>query len=251
MDEGCGIQPADEGRCGWDTDGVWVSRTPPLLLIPSSSDGTDDTTRSSNGNTTPVVGWMLIHLISDPVLFKAVRDEVVTTFVTAPATGKRLIDAQKMLALPLLQSIYTEGIRMHVSMNVTRGVLEDMTLGDYVLEKGSLLQASTEITQLDEEIWGVDGHPASEFWAERHIKYGDGPVGKDGKPKKVATFSTAGRTNDIFVYGNAPLSSFLLTTQPICLCLLTGHRRWCHDLSRQTLCETGDDADRGYDCGQL
>ena len=38
-----------------------------------------------------------------------------------------------------------------------------------------LLRVSpTELAHYEEGVWGVEGHPAEEFWAERHVKVGEG-----------------------------------------------------------------------------
>ncbi|KAK0650000.1 cytochrome P450 [Cercophora newfieldiana] len=154
-----------------------------------------------NGNTTPVAGWMLMETIQRPELLDRIREEVMGTYVTDPKTGERLIDVQKLLALPLLQSVYTESMRLHVSMNVTREVVGPMSLEGHKLEIGALLQAPTEISHREESVWGVPGHPASEFWAERHIKYVERVDEKDGTVKLEPQFDMTGRQNDFFPYG--------------------------------------------------
>ncbi|KAK4448778.1 cholesterol 7-alpha-monooxygenase 2 [Podospora aff. communis PSN243] len=159
-----------------------------------------------NGNTTPAVAWLLMEIVKDPDLFRRVREEVKTTYTTDPDTGERLIDAQKLIALPLLQSIYIEGLRLHVSLNVTREVIGPLSLEGYELEKGAILQAPTDISHREESVWGAPGHPASEFWAERHIKYVETVDEKDGSVKLEPQFSMAGRQNDFFPYGGgAPI----------------------------------------------
>ncbi|KAK0614725.1 cytochrome P450 [Immersiella caudata] len=160
----------------------------------------------SNGNTTPTVAWMLMEIVKRPELLQQVRDEVLTAYVTHPHTGERSIDAQMLLALPLLQSVYIEGLRLHVSLNVTREVVGPLTLEGYELEKGAILQAPTDISHREESVWGAPDHPASEFWAERHIKYVKTVDEKGGSVKMERQFSMAGRQNHFFPYGGgAPI----------------------------------------------
>ncbi|VBB84294.1 Putative Cytochrome P450 E-class, group IV [Podospora comata] len=154
----------------------------------------------TNANSIPVTAWCLMEVIEDKSLLEAVREEVNTVLETDPDTGARTINMQKLLALPLLQSIYVECIRLHVSMNVTREAIAPVKLGDFTLDKGSLIQACTEISHLDEEVWGDEDHPATEFWAARHLKYVD-ETDENGNVKKVPQFSMAGRQNDWFPYG--------------------------------------------------
>src|SRR5690242_14388209 len=132
-------------------------------------------------NTLPSVAWAMMEIIRDPLLFAAVREEVLQAFSSSPKSSGEggdaqpeppMLDVKKLVSLPLLQSIYAEVLRLHVSINLTREVTGDaVTLGAFQVKRGSLLQAPTRVAHLDEPSWGVDGHPASEFWAERHIKY--------------------------------------------------------------------------------
>lgn len=142
----------------------------------------------------------MMELIRDPKLFKEVRDEIKTTLVTDPETENSSFDVSQLLTLPLLQSVYSETLRLHVSINITREVLEPMDWDGYTLPKGSLIQAPTRIGLQDETVWGVEGHPASEFWAERHIRYSQRVDGL-GETQKVREFCMSGRPSDFFPYG--------------------------------------------------
>ena len=141
-----------------------------------------------------------MELARDPALLKQVREEVMTTIHVDPATGQRTLNSQKLVTIPLLQSIYIEAMRLHVSMNITREIVEPIELDNHILEKGSLLQAPSEIAHYDERTWGVAGHPASEFWAARHIAYTDTPDGNGGVTR-VSQLNMAGRSNDFIPYG--------------------------------------------------
>lgn len=115
-------------------------------------------------------------------------------------TGRRYADKRALFSLPLLQSVYTEVLRLHVSINVTREVVGPLTMEGLSLERGTLVQAPSEIAHREESIWSAPGHPASEFWAERHVKHVD--VATDaGEGGPVSQFSLAGRSNDFFPYG--------------------------------------------------
>ncbi|KAF4925828.1 Cholesterol 7-alpha-monooxygenase [Colletotrichum viniferum] len=153
-----------------------------------------------NVNSIPQTAWVMMELAKNPSLWRAVKEEVQGAIVPDPVTSKPVIDVTKLLALPLLQSVYAETLRLHVSINVTREVMEPIEWDGYVLPKGSLVQAPTQIGLQDDSVWGVEGHPASSFWAERHIKY----VDKEddlGHVKTMMEFSMAGRPSDYFPYG--------------------------------------------------
>ncbi|KAK8134462.1 cytochrome P450 [Apiospora sp. TS-2023a] len=124
----------------------------------------------------PTTMWMLMEIIKDPSLLQAVREEVATAMTTDPETGKPVFDHQKLVALPLLQSIWTETLRLRINFNIVRDVKQPVVLDNVntTVEKGALLQVPMMVAHYDESIWGAADHPASEFWAERHIRYVEG-----------------------------------------------------------------------------
>lgn len=130
-------------------------------------------------------------MIADPQLCQAVQEEAMAASTANPSTGQRTFNPQKLLSMPLLQSVYTETLRLHVSINVTREVTQPVTLDGYRLATGSLIQAPSQIGQYNEAIWGSDGHPASQFWAGRHLKHDE----------NGAELTMAGRTSSFFPFG--------------------------------------------------
>ncbi|RYP60258.1 hypothetical protein DL769_008192 [Monosporascus sp. CRB-8-3] len=153
-----------------------------------------------NGNTVPITGWALMEIIKDRELFQAVREEALQSFEMDVETGERKVNAQKLISGPLLQSIYIEIMRLHVSFNVTREVLRNIDIDGFLVEKGSLLQASSQIAHFDEAVWATDEHPAREFFAARHIKYVDSED-ESGNASKKPRFFMKGRPNSFFPYG--------------------------------------------------
>ncbi|KAF3767173.1 cytochrome P450 [Cryphonectria parasitica EP155] len=145
----------------------------------------------TNANSVPMSTWAMMEVIADPQLYRAVREECLAASSVDPVTGKRTFDAQKLLAMPVLQSVYIETLRLHVSINVTREVTQPITLDGYRLTAGSLIQAPSQIGQYNEAVWGSPGHPASEFWAGRNLKHDAGK----------AEFTMAGRTSSFFPFG--------------------------------------------------
>jgi cytochrome P450 len=139
--------------------------------------------------------WAMMELIADPALYKAVREECLAASTADPVTGERTFDTQKLLGMPLLQSVYIETLRLHVSINVTREVTQPITLDGYLLKPGALIQAPSQIGQYNETVWGTSAHPASKFWAGRHLKH------DKGKPE----FTMAGKTTSFFPFGTSLL----------------------------------------------
>jgi cytochrome P450 len=142
-----------------------------------------------------------MQIARDSALLLALREEVNTAYVTDPATGARALSIQQVSNLPLLTSAYTEALRLSMSFNVVRDVRETFTLDGYTIEKGALVQVPTLAAHYDEKIWGAEEHPASEFWAERHIKYVD-EKDECGNVTQKRVFAMAGKTGShYFPYG--------------------------------------------------
>jgi cytochrome P450 len=142
-----------------------------------------------------------MEIARDTALLQALREEVTTTAYTEPATGIRHLDIQKVVNLPLLTSAYSEALRLSMSFNVVRNVRESFTMDGYEIQKGAWVQVPTLTAHYDEDTWGVKDHPASEFWAERHIRYTEV---KDaaGKVSRKRTFLMSGRSGThYFPYG--------------------------------------------------
>ena len=156
----------------------------------------------------------MIELIKDPSLYKAVREEVIKTRITDPSTLETRLDARTLINMPLMQSLYTEIMRIHVSFNVTREAKQPIEIDGYHLEKGSLIQTCSQISHFEESVWGTEGHPASEFWAWRHVKYVEKMDEASGEVEMVPTFSMRGRPSSFFPYGK--LFSHLMTHQDLC-----------------------------------
>ncbi|KAK7954977.1 cytochrome P450 [Apiospora saccharicola] len=149
---------------------------------------------AQNSNTVPAAMWCIVHLIEDRDLYRAVQDEFATAIVVDPATGERTLDAPTLGAAPLLNALYTETLRYHVTFNVMREVSGDDTRMDgYDLRKGAWIQASTQIAHFEESVWGREGHPASEFWIGRFLEYDEG--------EKVPRFNGSMRPGSFFPYG--------------------------------------------------
>ncbi|KAL5052316.1 hypothetical protein BDW71DRAFT_193674 [Aspergillus fruticulosus] len=148
---------------------------------------------ATNANSVPMCTWAMMEIIADSDLHRAVRDECLAASTADPVTGARTFDAQKLLSMPLLQSLYIETLRLHISINITREVTQPITLDGYRLSAGSLIQAPSQIGHYD-EVWSAPGYPATEFWAARNLKH------EDGKTE----FTMAGRSSSFLPYGGGP-----------------------------------------------
>lgn len=150
----------------------------------------------------------MIELIKDRTLFEAVRTEAMEAYITDTNTGAKRIDAQKLINLPLLQSLYIEIMRLHVSFNVTRKVMQPIQVDGYMIEKGALLQTCSQIAHYEDAVWATSEHPASEFWAWRHVQYVDSRDDSTGETTRQAQFAMKGRPSSFFPYGMFLLLSY-------------------------------------------
>lgn len=143
-----------------------------------------------------------MELVRDPLLFKEVHEEVQQAFTVDASTGKHILDTQKLLSLPLLNSIYTEVLRMRISFSITREVQQDIDIGGYRIAKHSLIQAPTHVAHYDETLWQVDDDqpPLSVFWAARHLEHFE-KVDDSGQRSRRSRFSMKASPNGYFPYG--------------------------------------------------
>ncbi|KAK8041297.1 cytochrome P450 [Apiospora phragmitis] len=159
---------------------------------------------AQNSNTVPAAMWSVLHLMENEELYQAVRAEVATALVMDPVTGARRLDPQTVGALPLLNALYTETLRYHVTFNIMREVSEDTRMDGYDLRQGAWIQASTQIAHFDESVWARDGHPAAEFWIGRFLEYEDRVVvdtAGEKETRRVPVFNGSTRPGSYFPYG--------------------------------------------------
>lgn len=168
----------------------------------------------------------MIELIKDRDLFEAVRSEAMSAYVIDETTGTKGIDAQKLINLPLLQSLYIEIMRLHVSFNVTRKVMQPIQVDGYMIEKGALLQTCSQIAHFEDAVWATPEHPASEFWAWRHVQYVDARDESTGETTRQPQFAMKGRPSSFFPYGMSsiyPLVSHSIGNITNCLVIGGGY----------------------------
>lgn len=139
-----------------------------------------------------MVAWILIEIISDPVLLARVKQEIADCATTTGEKGPEL-NVQEALALPLLNSCYTECLRLRASVQAIRELRTEIQLGGYTLKPGNLIMAPSWLAHYDEATWAVDGHGATTFYADRFIR-----PSKDGRRAVFHNPATAGQ---FFPYG--------------------------------------------------
>ena len=144
--------------------------------------------------------WCIMEICKDERFLEEIRNEVQKAWVTDPVTQNRVLDTQIIATLPLLQSIFAEVLRLHTNFNLIRYVQEPLHVQGYTLPVSSMVQLAMMTAHYDEAIWGSEGHPASEFWAERHIKHVE-QEDEEGKIHNVRKFAAAGGPSSYFPFG--------------------------------------------------
>ncbi|CAG8895705.1 unnamed protein product [Penicillium egyptiacum] len=125
----------------------------------------------TNANSVPMLLWAMMELIADPELYRAVREECLAASSVDLVSRERIFDPRSLLSKPLLQS--------------------PIDLDGHLLPPGSLIQAPSQIGQYNEAVWGTPEHPASQFWAGRHLKHDGGKT----------QFTMTGKTSSFFPFG--------------------------------------------------
>ncbi|KAF7585753.1 hypothetical protein BBP40_010155 [Aspergillus hancockii] len=93
----------------------------------------------------------------------------------AAQVGPLQFDLTKLVSSPLLQSVYSEVLRMRIALMLNRTPTQsDVRLGPWQLDKGRFIVLSTQVAAHDEAVWGPDRtqngkYPLSQFWAERFL----------------------------------------------------------------------------------
>lgn len=143
-----------------------------------------------------MVMWMLIELIRDTDLLREIREEVSQVYNSKEGS----MDVQKLISLPLLQSVFSEVLRLHMSFNVMRNVEKPVNVEKYEVRPGAMIQISMTAAHLDPEVWTVEDHPVDQFWAERHIKYVE-ETDEQGNVNRKRAFDMGGRAASFFPFG--------------------------------------------------
>nr|POE86524.1 cholesterol 7-alpha-monooxygenase [Quercus suber] len=149
-------------------------------------------------NAVPATGWMLMNIL-DPHGDPAVLPRLLVELRSAEqADGS--IDVPTLIAQPLLQSLWTETLRLYTDVLVTRNLPEDLTVPldedgkrELVMKKGSNVFAPSWLGHRDAAAWSHDDVPYDRFQAERFLV-------KDPETGKQ-TFSLNGTNGKFFPFG--------------------------------------------------
>ncbi|WPH03374.1 cholesterol 7-alpha-monooxygenase [Acrodontium crateriforme] len=149
-------------------------------------------------NVIPTTGWMLMHII-DPAGDLTLLPRVLAE-VKSSAKPDGTFDVPTLIAQPLLQSIWTEALRLYSDVLVTRNIRQDITLPldadgkrTVTLHNGDNIFAPSWIGHNDPIAWASENVSISQFHAERFLTI-DPVTGNE-------TFSLNGTTGKYFPFG--------------------------------------------------
>lgn len=100
------------------------------------------------------------------------RTETEGCLVTSQS-GHPSFDLPRLCSKPLLQSIYTEALRLYVSTSMIRSSEDtSIKLGAWIVPKGALIMIPSFVIHHNQALWstGADGSRSVEtFWSERFL----------------------------------------------------------------------------------
>ncbi|KAA8575355.1 hypothetical protein EYC84_004527 [Monilinia fructicola] len=164
-----------------------------------SSDGDAD---PANTNLVPSAMWTALETFKDPAVLERVRTELSGTF-DQNSIHLAEFSASTLQALPLMQSIYAETLRLRVRAYAAR--YTDRTafsIKRWFFPKKSIILVSTTEAHMDESFWNTKGgmHPIDKFWADRFLIYENDPT---SGPQSKTQLSQA-QSNDSEVPESGP-----------------------------------------------
>ncbi|KAF2726544.1 cytochrome P450 [Polyplosphaeria fusca] len=132
----------------------------------------------ANINVHTAAIWMIIEIFRDPGLLTRIRLEL-DSMTELPENHCRWVE--ELMALPLLQSVYAEVLRLRTDVQtVFRNNRDDIRINEWIFPKKSLLLIPTRPAHMDNDYWNTrqGRHPLDRFWADRFLAYpGDAQSG--------------------------------------------------------------------------
>lgn len=119
--------------------------------------------------------WNIIEVFKDKELLRRVRGELAAADFDGITSTQQL---NKLLSLPLLQSIHAEVLRLRVEVQtVFTSNQEDIRINEWRFPRSSLVLVPAGAAHRDINFWNTkDGkYPLKRFWADRFLVYPNDP----------------------------------------------------------------------------
>ena len=139
--------------------------------------------------------WTIIEVFKDVELLRRVREELEKASPDGININK---DIDRILTLPLLQSIYAEVLRLRVEVqSVFYSERENIIVNQWQFPKKSLLLVPVGPAHMDADFWNTrDGeYPLDRFWADRFLIYPND--GRSGPQRKLSDQPRSYHSNDL------------------------------------------------------
>lgn len=138
--------------------------------------------------------WTIIQVFRDRELLFRVRAELLAANFGEIISKE---DIDKILSLPLLQSIYAEMLRLRVEVQtIFTSDQEDIRINEWRFPKKSLVVVPAGAAHRDPNFWNTKNgkHPLSEFWADRFLAYPNDP---HSGPRKISIVDGSGMSEQL------------------------------------------------------
>ena len=119
--------------------------------------------------------WNIIEVFKDENLLRRVQAELISIDFQGVSSNS---DVEKLLSLPLLQSIYSELMRLRVEVQtIFNSEKEDIIVNEWRFPKKSLVIVPAGAAHRDINFWNTQNgrYSLDEFWAERFLVYPNDP----------------------------------------------------------------------------
>ncbi|KAF8855617.1 cytochrome P450 [Acephala macrosclerotiorum] len=155
----------------------------------------------SNANIVPIIGWEILDVLFRPNVLAQARGAI-QQCSDHTKTGVAALEMPKLVANPLLQSIYSEELRIRNGVIIQRApISEGFKIGRWLFPKDDLITVSSWHEHRDRSVWNegpVNGefHSVEDFWAERFIVYPNDPNSGPRKPSPNSKLKKTEKTAD-------------------------------------------------------
>lgn len=128
--------------------------------------------------------WNVIEVFKDERLLSRLRAELTAADFRGITTNE---DIEKLTAIPLLQSIYSELLRLRVEVQtIFSSDTEDIRINKWRVPKNSLVVVPAGAAHRDPTFWNARNgeYPLDRFWADRFLAYPNDPQSGPRKPDR-------------------------------------------------------------------